>query len=126
MDTISEYTATIKVLTFNSNKTLEAGSTSQTCSIAGHKLATGDFIINTTRRATTELLAERGSRKITVIDANTFTIYPELVNQTSGDTIKTYTWIDRTSWLLDGSLKLSLKAEGNNEASFIIKSKVED
>ena len=123
--TISEYTATIKILTFDSNKTLEAGTTSQTCTITGHGLSSGDFIINTTRRATTQLLSERGSRKITVVNANTFTIDPEITNQVAGDNVRVYTWVDRSNWLLEKTLSLSLKAEGQNSARFTIKSKVE-
>lgn len=125
MTTVTEYTATIKVLSFHMYKLLETGTTEMTCTTTSHGLETGDFIINITRRANSQLLAERGSRKITVIDDDTFTVTPDITNQSKNDTIATFKWFDSTSFLLDNTLKISLQAEGKNEASFTIKSRTE-
>lgn len=123
MTTVTEYTATLKALTFHMYKTLETGTTEKTCTTTSHGLETGDFIINITRRATSQLLAERGSRKITVIDNDNFTVSPDITNQAINDTIATFKWFDSTNFLIDGTLTLNLQAEGKNEAKFVIKSK---
>ena len=117
--TTSEYTVTIKVLNFYTVSTLET-STETTVTITSHGLETGDFFVNITERSQTLLLAERGSRKVTVIDENTFTINPIIANQTAGNESWLYKWIDITDKLVDGTLKLNFKADGNDDCSFSI------
>ena len=117
--TVSEYTATITLLQYQRTVSLET-STDTTITITSHGLETGDFIVNTTLRSTNNAGAERGSRKVTVVDADTLTISPDLSGQTSGNSVMLFSFTDRTYQLLDGTLNMNFKAGGANEANFNI------
>lgn len=120
LETVSKYTITLLVLDHQRTVQLEAGTTDMTVSITSHGLNTGDMVVNTTRRAETQLLSERGSRKITKIDSNTFTVYPAITGQTQNDNMHLFKFVDKTGYLLDGTLTLTLRAAGKNEATFDI------
>lgn len=117
--TVSRYTATVLILENYGTASLETNSTETQAIITAHGLDTGDFIVNTTRRALTYMQAERGSRKVNVESANTLSHYA-IAGQTQNDIVTLFKFIDRTSYLLDGTLGISLRAEGQNEAMFTI------
>ena len=120
MVTASQYTVTILALEYIETVQLETDSSEITCVIAGHNLNDGDFVVNTTRRASTNLSGERGSRKVTVVDANTFTVDPEITNQAQNDNMMLFSFVDKTSYLKNKTLNINLRAEGKNEANFDI------
>lgn len=117
----TSYSCNLYILEYQSDKTAEAGTDTNTIKITGHGLSDGDFIVNTTRRATTQLSAERGSRKITRTDANTLEVVGAVITgMTNGDTIKLFKFTDRTDYLKSNSLKIKKRAGGMNEASFVL------
>lgn len=120
MTTINQYTAKVELLEYSSTKALETVS-GTTLTITGHGMITGDFIVNSSRRSSLQTSAERGSRKITRVDNDTFTINAAIAGQTVGDSIMIFTWNDKTSNVLSESISLSLAAEGRDSASFRIK-----
>ena len=123
MSTISQYTATVMVLEYQRYVLLETSSET-TVTVTGHGLNTDDFIVNVSKRATTNLQAERGSRKITVVDEDTFTLNTPISGQESGNVMYLYSFIDRTNKVLDGTIKLNLKAGGQSDASFKIETDI--
>lgn len=123
--TVSQYSATIKVLNFYTVTTLET-STETTVTITSHGLETDDFFVNITERAQSLLGAERGSRKVTVVDSNTFTINPAISDQTAGNESWLFKWFDRTDKLMDGSFKLNLKADGQHDLNFTLNTEFEE
>jgi hypothetical protein len=117
----TSYTSKLYVLEYQLDATAMAGTNTTQIVITGHGLSTGDFIVNTTRRATTQLSAERGSRKITVLDPDTLEVIGAAISgMTDGDTIKLFKYVDRTEYLKSNSLKIKKRAGGMNEASFIL------
>jgi hypothetical protein len=118
--TVSQYTASIMILEYYGTASLETSSDETTCIITTHGLNTGDFIVNTTRRAPTYTSAERGSRKvISVTGANTFTV-EAIASQSQNDDMLLFKYIDRTDYVLDGTINITLRAEGQNESSFMV------
>lgn len=115
---LSEQTAKIKVLEYQSSNVAESGTTTTNITIIGHGLITGDFIVNTTRRGTSNLDAERGSRKVTRVDDDNLTITPAISGQTTADTILLFSFVDRTEFVKDGTLNLSKKVENESGATF--------
>jgi N-acetylneuraminic acid mutarotase len=117
------YNCILQILEYQGEATAEAGTDGNTIVITGHGLGGGDFIVNTTRRATSQSSAERGSRKVTFTDVNTLEVVgADITGMTEGDTIRLYSFIDRTAYLRAGSLSITKRAGGENEASFQIKS----
>lgn len=117
------YNCILQILEYQGEATAEAGTDGNTIIITGHGLGGGDFIVNTTRRATSQSSAERGSRKVTFTDVNTLEVVgADITGMTEGDTIRLYSFIDRTEYLRAGSLSITKRAGGENEASFQIKS----
>ena len=114
----NQYDLVIKILEYQESKAAEAGTTTTNITITAHGLETGDFIVNETRRATTQNSAERGSRKITYVDDNNFTIDTAIASQASGDTIRIYKWVDRTEHLKSKSFSLTKKAQGESYSNF--------
>ena len=118
--TITRYTATVEVLEYVGKRSLNTVS-GVTCTIFTHGLETGDFIVNETRRSTTQNSAERGSRKITKLDTHSFEISSAISGQTANDVIRLYHFSDKTNLVLDGTITISLRAEGQNSAGFQVK-----
>jgi len=116
------YNCILQILEFQREATAEAGTDGNTIVITAHGLGGGDFIVNTTRRATSQSSAERGSRKVTFTDVNTLEVVgADITGMTEGDTIRLYSFIDRTEYLRAGSLSITKRAGGENEASFVLK-----
>ncbi len=116
-NTISKKTVKILILEYQSTESAEAGTTTTNIKVTGHGLVTGDFIVNSTRRSTSQSSAERGSRKITKVDADNFTV-DAVASQTTSDSILLFTYVDRTDKVKVDSLTTNLKAEGDNSAQF--------
>ena len=114
----SRHSITVSVLEYQSTASCESGTSTTTVTITDHGLNTGDFIVNTSQRATSQLLAERGSRKITKTDANTFTVTPAITDMAEDDVLMLFSFTDRTSFVKDGSFSLSKRAQGDYKASF--------
>jgi hypothetical protein len=117
---ISTTTGIIQVLEFQRTVSIET-STEITVTSTSHGMSTGDFMVNYSRRSNSQLNAERGSRKVNVVDANTFTVAPAITSMTTGDIVALHKFIDRTAYLLDGTLDIRLRSGGQNEASFTLK-----
>jgi hypothetical protein len=114
----STHTLAIKVLEYQEDKTAEAGTDTTNITIEGHGMVDGDFIINTTRRATTQNSAERGCRKVTYVDDDNVSIDTAITGQTTGDTIKIFKWIDRVGYLEQKTFSLTKKVQGESNCRF--------
>lgn len=126
MSLLSEHTLTIEILQFLSEETAASGTTTTNVTIANHGLETGDFMVNTDRRSTSNLSAERGSRAITLVDNNNFTISPAISGQTTGDTILLFKFADCSDYVKDGSFSMNLQAENETTANFQITTAVRE
>jgi hypothetical protein len=125
LTTVTRYVATIEVLEFKSSTSLNSVS-GTLLTIFDHGLSTGDFIVNVDRRSDSNLSAERGSRKVSRVNSNQFTIETEISGQTAGDTIYMFEFTDKTAIVRDGTINISLRAEGQDSATFeVLASEVE-
>lgn len=105
-----QYAVKIEVLEYFVTRTAGAGTTTTNLTIADHELNSGDFIVNTTKRSTTQNGSERGSRRITKVDDNNVTV-PAIASQTSGDTLRLYRYTDRSEYLDSKSFSLTKKVD---------------
>jgi hypothetical protein len=108
----------ILILEYTETKTAETDTTTTNIKITNHGLITGDFIVNETRRATTQRGAERGSRKITYVDDDNIAIDTAMAGQTTGDSIRLYKWIDRTEYVKLPSISFNKQAQSEGNAGF--------
>lgn len=101
---------------FQISKLAEVGTNTTSIKITNHGLETGDIVVNQDRRFITNY--DPCSRIITKVDADTFTIPTAITGQTTGDTIRLYKYVDRTSYLKVGSLNVSNRADKRNNCQF--------
>jgi hypothetical protein len=114
---MQEHTCNIELLQYSSTVTAEAGTTDTTINSTAHGLVEHDFIVNTTRRSTSQLDYERGCRRVQSSTANTITV-DSLTNQIAGDSIRLYKWSDISSYVQLNSINLALVAESEDSFSF--------
>jgi hypothetical protein len=107
------------VLEYQSTEVAENGTTETNIEITGHNLTTTDFMVNTTRRATSQSLGERGSRRITRLDNNNFEV-SQVVGQTQGDNIRLYKFVDRTEYLDNKGFSVTKRINGESTCNFQI------
>lgn len=94
------------------------GITSSTyIEIANHGLETDDFIINQTRRSTSLLGAERGSRRVTKVSDDVLLVN-SISGQSPGDNIILGKFIDRTSLVKQETLKMNFKMDNDSTCEF--------
>jgi len=119
----NRYTASIEVLLFNSVRVLETGSNSTVVVMSGHGCQDTDFFYNFTRATNPPnyLSGETGRRKVINATTTQFEISTSITGQTAGDIGILYKFTDVTQYLLDGTLALSLQAQGESNASFTLK-----
>jgi len=94
----------------------ESGTTLTNIKIANHGLETGDIIVNETRRFYNGI--DPCSRIITKVDDDTFTLSESIANQTTGDIIRLYKYVDRTALIKTNTFRCSDRMDRRNSCSF--------
>jgi len=119
------YTASIEVLKFDSVRVMESGTTNSVVVITDHGCQNTDFMYNFTRATNPPnyLNGETGRRKVINATTSQFEVSTSISGQTAGDICFLYKFTDVTQYLLDSTLKLSIQAQGESNASFSLKAK---
>jgi hypothetical protein len=106
---------TIKIQEYTEVKVAELGTDNTTIKITAHGLLTGDLIVNTNRK----FFGLNSSSFITKVNDDTLTTI-SIDGQTSGDSIRLYKFVDRTSILKSRSLNIYRDSKRNNNARFTL------
>jgi hypothetical protein len=116
---IVQHTGLLEILEYIGDDFAEEYSDEDYLLMTGHGLVTGDFIVNKTIRDAAGMgSAERGSRKVTRLSDDILEYSSEMVGQAESDEIYLFKWVDITQYLLDRTLKISLKSNHSNTAGF--------
>jgi hypothetical protein len=114
---MAQHDVKIEILMYLNGGTAGSGSTTTQIKFTDHGLETGDFIVNTMRRTTSQKIAERGSRKIIKVDSNTVS-HSIIAGQTEDDGINLFHFTDISTNVLQQSFKLNKKTNGEYDCSF--------
>ena len=109
-----------EVLEYESTKVSLLGTDTTNVIMTAHGLSVGDFIVNTTVRATLQSEVERGSRRVLeVINANEFRV-AAISAQNRGDSYRIYKFVNRTEHIKTGTFRLNLKLAGESQSNFTV------
>jgi hypothetical protein len=105
---------------YDRTETAEASTDEHNVYITGHGMSGDEMMVNTTRR--TQYTAERGSRPISYnnMTEDSFYISNAITDQASGDSIRLYSYMDKTSYLKSGSLTLNKRLAGQTDCTFTL------
>jgi hypothetical protein len=90
------------------DRNAEVGTTESLLKISNHGLLTGNSIVN---------LTQNTARLITVVDENTLSMNP-VADQTQGNSIRLFQYVDRTRLLKSNSLSITRKAQNRDSTVF--------
>jgi hypothetical protein len=124
----NRYTAKVEVLMFDKVRLAET-ATSTTCVVMNaHGCQKNDFIYNFSRATNPPIYYTGETARRKIIDVSTtskFYIGSAISGQVKDDVIFLYKFSDITQYLRDESLNISLQAQGENNASFKLKTTYE-
>jgi len=102
-------TSIFEVLEYQSTESAEAGTTTTEILITDHGLNVGDMIVNETRRGKD---AERGARRVISVPTDDYFIVDSIAGQVATDSIRLYSFIDRTDKVKVQTLRCNAGNQG--------------